>query len=347
MGRTRQILVGGVAIGGGAPVSVQSMTNTRTDDAAATLAQIRALAEAGCDIVRVAVPDRRAAEAIRELKAGSPLPLVADIHFDYKLALLAVENGADKIRLNPGNIGGGERVRAVARACEERKVPIRVGVNAGSLEKEVLGRLGNTPEALAESALNQVRVLEDAGFDDICVSLKSSDVRATVAAYRLVAARCDYPLHIGVTEAGGAEMGLIKSSIGIGALLLDGIGDTLRVSLTADPVQEVVAGLGILRALGLRGGVNLISCPGCGRTRIDLLSLAREVQARLAGVNRDITVAVMGCAVNGPGEARFADYGIAGGEEEGLLFRRGEIVGKFPQDKLCGALLDVILKDEA
>ncbi|MCL2343490.1 MAG: flavodoxin-dependent (E)-4-hydroxy-3-methylbut-2-enyl-diphosphate synthase [Firmicutes bacterium] len=346
MRKSRQINIGGVPVGGGAPVTVQSMTNTRTDDVEATLAQIRALAEAGCDIVRVAVPDLKAARAVREIKAESPLPLVADIHFDYKLALLAVENGADKIRLNPGNIGGKERVRAVAAACAERGVPIRVGVNAGSLEKDLLGKLGNTPEALCESALGQARLLEDAGFYDICVAVKSSDVRATVQAYRLLAARCDYPLHIGVTETGTPEMGVIKSSIGIGALLLDGLGDTLRVSLTADPIEEVRAGIAILRALKLRGGVDIVSCPTCGRTKIDLLPLVDEVRARLAVMNRDITVAVMGCVVNGPGEAKFADYGVSGGAGEGVVFRRGDVVGKFPQERLCDALLDVITNDE-
>ena len=346
MRQTRQIHVGGVPIGGGAPVTVQSMTTTPTDDVDATLAQIHALAAAGCDIVRVAVPDLKAARAIKDIKANSPLPLVADIHFDYKLALLAVENGADRIRINPGNIGGRERVCAVADACRERGVPIRVGVNAGSLEKDLLDKLGNTPEALCESALRSVSLLEDVGFDHICVSLKSSGVRATVEAYKLVAARCDYPLHIGVTEAGTAETGVIKSSIGIGSLLLDGIGDTLRVSLTADPVEEVRTGLAILRALKLRVGVDVVSCPTCGRTKIDLLPLTAEVRERLRGIDRDITVAVMGCVVNGPGEAKFADYGVSGGDGEGVVFRRGEVVGKFPEERLCDALLDVITKDE-
>ena len=340
---TKQIRVGGVAVGGGAPVTVQSMTNTRTDDVQATLAQIRALAAAGCEIVRCAVPDRAAAEALREIKAASPLPVVADIHFDYRLALAAVEAGADKIRINPGNIGAEENVRAVAEACAARGIPIRVGVNSGSIEKDLLEELGRCPRALVESALRQVRLLERFDFTDICISIKSSDVGETVEAYRLLSGQTDYPLHIGVTEAGTEYNGHVRSTVGLGALLLDGIGDTLRVSLTADPVAEVKAGIAILKAAGLRReGVHVVSCPTCGRTRIDLIPLAKQVEEALSQEKRDITVAVMGCVVNGPGEAREADYGIAGGVGEGVLFKKGEIVGKVPGDKLLEALLDLI-----
>ncbi len=340
---TKQILVGGVPIGGGAPVTVQSMTNTRTDDAQATLAQIRALAAAGCEIVRCAVPDMAAARALAEIKKASPLPVVADIHFDYRLALAAVEAGADKIRINPGNISAEENVRAVAEACAARGIPIRVGVNSGSIEKDLLEAYGRCPRALVESALRQVRLLESMDFTDICISIKSSDVRETVEAYRLLASQTDYPLHIGVTEAGTEYNGLVRSAVGIGALLLDGVGDTLRVSLTADPVAEVKAGIAILKAAGLRrGGVRVVSCPTCGRTRIDLIPLAKQVEDALSGLDRDITVAVMGCAVNGPGEAREADYGVAGGDGEGVLFKKGVVVGKVPGDRLLEALLDLI-----
>lgn len=343
---TRKIRVGGLGIGGGAPVSVQSMCNTPAQDPAATLDQVRALAAAGCDIVRLAVPDMAAVRAFGQVRAESPLPLVADIHFDYKLALEAVAAGADKIRINPGNIGGAERVRAVAAACRQRGLPIRIGVNGGSLEPELLARFGNTPRALVESALGHIRLLEQADFDDICISIKSSDVPRTLEAYRLLAEQVDYPLHLGITETGTPYMGLVKSAAGIGAMLLSGIGDTLRVSLTADPVEEVRAGIAILRAVGLRReGVNIISCPTCGRTQIDLIPLAQEVEAKLIDIKTPITVAVMGCVVNGPGEAREADYGLAGGKGQGVLFRKGEVVGKVPEAQLAQALADLIRAD--
>lgn len=341
---TRRIVVGGVPVGAGAPVSVQSMCTTKTQDVQATLAQITALAAAGCDIVRLAVPDMAAARAISDIRPRSPLPIVADIHFDYRLALEAAARGADKIRINPGNIGGREHVAAVAEACRTHHVPIRIGVNGGSLEKPLLEKYGHpTAEAMVESARAHIRLLQDCGFDDICLSMKSSTVPLTVAAYRLAAAEFPYPLHLGVTETGTAYNGTIRSAVGIGALLLDGLGDTLRVSLTADPVEEVRAGIAILKAAGLRrGGVRFVSCPTCGRTEIDLISLAGEVERRLAGCKRDITVAVMGCVVNGPGEAREADYGVAGGRGCGLLFRRGETVRRVPEALLADALIDMI-----
>ena len=338
---SRQIHVGNVAIGGGAAVSIQSMTNTPTHDVEATAAQVRALAAAGCDIVRLAVPDMAAARAIGAIRAQSPVPLVADIHFDYRLALEAVEQGIDKIRINPGNIGSRDKVEAVARACRERGIPIRVGVNGGSLERDLLEKYGGvTPRALVESALGHVRLLEKFGFEDICISLKASNVPTTVQAYQLMAAEHDYPLHLGVTEAGTPELGILKAAAGIGGLLAMGVGDTIRVTLTADPAEEVVAAKKILQATGLRRtGPNLISCPTCGRTKYDMIPIAREVERRLQGCTKPITVAVMGCAVNGPGEARSADVGIAGGDGEGLLFRKGEILYKVPQDKLVDALM--------
>ena len=341
---TRQIHVGGLPLGGGAPVLIQSMTNTPTHDVEATLAQIRALAAAGCDIVRVAVPDLRAAEAVGALKAGSPVPLVADIHFDYRLALAAAERGIDKIRINPGNIGAPERVEAVAKACRERGIPIRVGVNGGSLERELLDKYGGpTPEAMVESALGHIRLLERYGFEDICVSLKTSSVPATMRAYQLMAQRYDYPLHLGVTEAGTREMGELKAAAGIGGLLALGIGDTLRVSLTADPVEEVEAARKLLKAIGLRrDGPELISCPTCGRTQIDLIPMARQVEELLKNVDKPITVAVMGCVVNGPGEAGHADVGLAGGKGEGVLFKHGQIVAKVPEDQLVPELMKLI-----
>ena len=341
---SRQIQVGSVAVGGGAPVSIQSMTNTPTHDVEATLGQIRALAAAGCDIVRVAVPDMAAARAIGALKAASPLPLVADIHFDYRLALEAAAQGIDKIRINPGNIGSPDRVKAVADACRARGIPIRIGVNGGSLEKELLAKFGGpTPEALVESALGHARLLEQFGFRDICISLKSSNVPTTMRAYQLMAARYDYPLHLGVTEAGTPELGILKSAAGIGGLLALGIGDTFRVTLTADPVEEIAAARQILKAIGLRReGPELIACPTCGRTQIDLIPMARQVEELLKGVDKPITVAVMGCAVNGPGEASHADVGIAGGKGEGVLFQRGRIVGKVPEDQLVPALMKLI-----
>lgn len=343
---TRQVHVGPVAIGGGAPVSIQSMCNTPTENVDATVAQILRLEQAGCDIVRVAVPTREAAMAIPAIKSRIHIPLVADIHFDYKLALLCINGGVDKIRINPGNIGSPDRVRAVADGCRERGIPIRVGVNGGSLEKDILRKYGGvTAEALAESALGHVRLLEDCGFRDVCISVKCSHVPVNMAAYRLLHERTDYPLHLGVTEAGTPDMGVLKSAIGIGGLLCQGIGDTLRVSLTADPVEEVVAAKRILQAIGLRrSGPDLIACPTCGRTKYDMLSIAREVERRLEGCTKPITVAVMGCVVNGPGEASAADVGIAGGDGEGLLFAKGKILCKLPQDKLVDALMEEIDK---
>ena len=341
---TRQIFVGGVPIGGGAPVTIQSMTNTRTDDVAATVAQIRRLAAAGCQIVRVAVPDLAAAKAVGAIKEQIDIPLVVDIHFDYKLALECVAAGCDKVRINPGNIGGEDRVRQVADACRQKGIPIRIGVNGGSLEKPILAKYGGvTPEALVESAFGHIRLLEKFGFTDICVSLKSSSVPVTMAAYRLMSEESDYPLHLGVTETGTPRMGILKSAVGIGGLLALGIGDTIRVSLSADPVEEVYAARDILKAAGVRkDGPELVACPTCGRTRIDLIGLANEVEERLKSVDKPITVAVMGCAVNGPGEASAADVGIAGGVGEGLLFRKGEIVKKVPQESLVDELFALI-----
>ena len=341
---SKQIKVGSVLVGGGAPVSIQSMTNTRTDDVAATLAQIRALATAGCEIVRVAVPDMEAAKAVGKLKEDSPLPIVVDIHFDYRLALESIAAGADKVRINPGNIGGEDRVKAVADACRLRGIPIRIGVNGGSLEKTLLAKYGGVcPEAMVESAFGHIRLLEKFDFDDICVSLKSSSVPMTMKAYQLMHQQSNYPLHIGVTEAGTVKMGTLKSAVGIGGLLALGIGDTMRVSLSADPVEEIVAARDILKAAGVRKeGAELVSCPTCGRTRIDLIALANEVEERLKGVNKDITVAVMGCVVNGPGEASAADCGIAGGIGEGLLFQKGQIVKKVPQEQLVEELFALI-----
>ena len=344
---TRSIKVGDIFIGGEHPVSVQSMCNTKTDDVKATLEQIEALKNAGCDIVRLAVPDEKAAQALPEIRKNCRIPLVADIHFDYKLALAAVEAGFDKIRINPGNIGSSDKVKLVADACRANGVPIRIGVNSGSLEKDLVKELGPTPEALCESAMRHVRMLEDNNFEDICISIKSSNVPSTVAAYRLMSERTSYPLHLGVTETGTSYMGLVKSSAGIGSLLMDGIGSTIRVSLTADPVEEVKAGLAILKATGLRqDGVNIISCPTCGRTQIDLIGTAHKVEELLKDYKKPITVAVMGCVVNGPGEAREADYGLAGGIGEGVLFKNGEIVKKVPEDRLAEALADLIMQDE-
>ena len=341
---TRQIFVGGVPIGGGAPVTIQSMTNTRTDDVAATVAQIRRLAAAGCQIVRVAVPDLAAAKAVGAIKEQIDIPLVVDIHFDYKLALECAAAGCDKVRINPGNIGGEDRVRQVADACRQKGIPIRIGVNGGSLEKPILAKYGGvTPEALVESAFGHIRLLEKFDFTDICVSLKSSSVPVTMAAYRLMSEESDYPLHLGVTETGTPRMGILKSAVGIGGLLALGIGDTMRVSLSADPVEEVYAARDILKAAGVRkDGPELVACPTCGRTRIDLIGLANEVEERLKSVDKPITVAVMGCAVNGPGEASAADVGIAGGVGEGLLFRKGEIVKKVPQEALVDELFALI-----
>jgi (E)-4-hydroxy-3-methylbut-2-enyl-diphosphate synthase len=343
---TRQIRIGNVLIGGGAPCSVQSMCSTDTRDVTATLDQIGRLAAAGCELVRCAVPDMTAAEALASIKTASALPVIADIHFDYKLALTVLAGGIDGLRLNPGNIGERWKVEEVVKAARERLVPIRIGVNAGSLEKELLEKYGHpTADAMVESALGHVRILEELGYDQIKISLKASDVMKTVAAYRLLAQQVDYPLHIGITEAGTIFSGTIKSSVGLGILLADGIGDTMRVSLTGDPADEVRVGYEILKALGLRQrGVNFVSCPTCGRCQINLIQVAEEVEKRLAGIDKPLTVAVMGCVVNGPGEAREADVGIAGGRGEGLLFRNGEVVRKVPESQMADALLAEVEK---
>ena len=343
---TRQIMVGGIPIGGGAPVVIQSMLNTKTTDVEGSLAQIRKLASAGCQIARLAVPNMEAARTFGEICRESPLPLVADIHFDYKLAIAAAEGGASKIRINPGNIGGEDRVKAVVDVCKDKKIPIRIGVNGGSLDKKLLEKYGHpTAEALVESAFEHLELLEKQGFYDTCVSMKSSTVPTMVAAARLFRSRCDYPIHIGVTETGPVKQGLMKSAMGIGALLLDGIGDTIRVSLTDDPVEEVYAAKDILKAAGLRKeGVNIISCPTCGRTRIDLIGLVNQVDEALKDCQKPITVAVMGCVVNGPGEAREADIGIAGGDGWGMIFEKGEQVEKLPYEQLLDALLRRIEK---
>lgn len=343
---TRQIMVGNVPIGGGAPVSIQSMLNTKTTDVEGSLRQIGALEAAGCQIVRLAVPDMAAAEGFREIAKASPLPLVADIHFDYKLAIAAAEGGAAKIRINPGNIGGEDRVKAVVDVCKDRKIPIRIGVNGGSLDKKLLQKYGHpTAEALVESAFSHLELLEKFGFYDACVSMKSSNVQTMMAACRLFRSKCDYPLHIGVTETGPEDMGIIKSAMGIGGLLSEGIGDTVRVSLTADPVHEVWTAKKILKAAGVRKqGVNIISCPTCGRTKIDLIGLVNQVEKALENCEKDITVAVMGCVVNGPGEAREADVGIAGGDGCGILFVKGELREKVAYDELLPALLGYIEK---
>ena len=338
---TRQIKVGDVLIGGGAPVVIQSMLNTKTTDVEGSLAQIRALKDAGCQIARLAIPNQASLGAFAEICRLSELPLVADIHFDYKLAIGAAEAGASKIRINPGNIGGEENVKAVVDICKERKIPIRIGVNGGSLEKSLLEKYGHpTAEALVESAFSHLALLEKFGFYDTCVSMKSSTVPTMVEAAKLFRSRCDYPLHIGVTETGPVRMGLMKSAMGIGALLLAGIGDTIRVSLTDDPAEEVYAAKDILKAAGLRKeGVNIISCPTCGRTQIDLIGLVNQVDEALKDCDKPLTVAVMGCVVNGPGEAREADIGIAGGDGCGMLFEKGKQVAKLPYDELLPALL--------
>ena len=341
---TRQISVGDVAIGGGAPVSIQSMCNTKTTDVVGSLAQIKALYTAGCQIVRLTVPTLEAAQTFGQIAQQSPLPLVADIHFDYRCAIAAAEQGAAKIRINPGNIGSEDRVKAVVDCCKAHHIPIRIGVNGGSLEKDLLEKYGHpTAEALVESAFSHIALLEKYGFYDTCVSMKSSNVPLMMAAYRLFAERSDYPLHVGVTETGTEYMGTIKSAMGIGGLLCMGIGDTIRVSLTADPVREVEAAKAILKAAGLRKqGVNIISCPTCGRTQIDLIGLATAVENALKNCDKDLTVAVMGCVVNGPGEAREADIGIAGGDGCGILFLKGKLVEKLPYDQLLPKLLQYI-----
>lgn len=346
---TKQIHVGNVAIGGGAPISVQSMTNTKTTDTAATIAQIKALVEAGCDIVRLAVPDMDAAKNLGNIIKAVDVPLVADIHFDYKLAIEAIHQGIAALRLNPGNIGGEAHVKSVVTEAKAHGIPIRIGVNAGSLSRKLLKKYGEvTAEALVESALEHVRILEAEDFHDIKISLKAHDVPLTLAAYRLISEKVDYPLHLGITEAGTVNTGVIKSAVGIGALLAEGIGDTIRISLTGDPVVEVRVANEILKSLGLKEyGATLIACPTCGRTRIDLPSIAAKVEEKLAGVKANITVAVMGCVVNGPGEAREADVGIAGADGEGILFRKGEIIRKVPEAELVDELfkeIDILQK---
>ena len=339
---TKVVHIGNVAIGGGNPIAIQSMTNTRTDDVAATVAQIHRLEEAGCEIIRCTVPTIECARAIKKIKKQIRIPLVADIHFDYKMAIAAIENGADKIRINPGNIGGKDRIRAVVDYAKERNVPIRVGVNSGSLERDLLEKYGGvTPEGLVESALDKVGMVEDCGYDNIVISIKSSDVLTCAKAHELLAKRTQYPLHVGITEAGTVYGGNIKSAIGLGIILYEGIGDTIRVSLSGDPVEEIRSAKQILRDLKLRkGGVEVTSCPTCGRTRIDLIGLADQVEKMVQKYPYNIKVAVMGCAVNGPGEAREADIGIAGGDGEGLLIKKGQIVRKVPEDQLLSALRD-------
>ena len=343
---TKIIKIGNRIIGGGNPVLIQSMTNTRTDDIKATVNQIQRLTEAGCEIVRCTVPDETSAKALKEIKKEISIPLVADIHFDYRMAILAMENGADKIRINPGNIGSHDRIKAVVDCAKERNIPIRVGVNSGSLEKEILAKYGSpTPEAMAESAMYHASLLEKFDFNNIVISIKSSNVQNTVAAYETVASMCDYPLHLGVTEAGTKHMGIIKSAAGIGSLLAHGIGDTIRVSLTDEPVEEIKAGIDILKALNLRKNcVEIVSCPTCGRTRINMIEIADRVTELLSDCNKPLKVAVMGCAVNGPGEAREADIGIAGGDGCGLIFKKGEIIRKVSEDKLVEELMNEIEK---
>lgn len=341
-----QVQAGNVKIGGGAPVSIQSMLNIPAEDISGSVEQAKKLEQAGCQIIRAAIPTLEAVRLIPALKEAVSTPIVADIHFNYKIALEAVAAGVDKIRINPGNIGSDDRVKAVATACKSRNIPIRIGVNSGSLEKHILNKYGHpTAEALVESALYHASLLEKFDFHDIVLSIKSSDVATMIKAYRLASERCDYPLHLGVTEAGTARMGLIKSSVGIGSLLCDGVGDTIRVSLTADPVEEVYAAKDILRAIGRYDkGVRFVSCPTCGRTKIDLIKLAAEVENRLRDCEKHITVAVMGCVVNGPGEAREADIGIAGGDGEGLIFKKSEILRKVPEEQLLDELLKEVEK---
>lgn len=342
----REVKVGSLKIGGDNPISIQSMTNTDTRDAKATIAQIKRLEEVGCDVVRVAVPDMEAAKNIGEIKSNVNIPVIADIHFDHRLAIEAINQGIDGVRINPGNIGSIEKVREVVNLCKEKNLKIRIGVNGGSLEKELLEKYGHaTAEALVESALGHVKILEDLDFYNIVISLKSSDIYKTLEAYELISQKVDYPLHIGITESGSVKKGTIKSSIGVGALLLKGIGDTVRISLTGDPCEEVVVGKEILRSLGLLNDkIKVVSCPTCGRCNIDLISVVNEVEEKINHLEKDITVAIMGCAVNGPGEAREADIGIAGGKGEGLLFKKGEIVRKINGNDLVKELLDEIEK---
>ncbi len=341
--QTKEIKIANLKMGGNNPVVVQSMCNTDTRDAESTVQQIQKLTQAGCELVRVAVPDMIAAEAIAEIKKSIEIPLVADIHFDYKLALKAIEGGIDKIRINPGNIGSREKTEAVVKACKEKGIPIRIGVNVGSLEKEIEQKLGRTPEAMVESALHHIRILEDLNFDDIVVSMKASDVLRTVSAYTMLSDKVDYPLHLGITEAGTPKSGIIKSSVGLGIILNQGIGDTIRVSLTADPVEEIRVAYEILKSLDLRKkGANLISCPTCGRTEIDLIGLANKVEEILPSINKEITVAVMGCIVNGPGEAKEADIGIAGGKGRAVIFKKGEVLKTVEEKDILAQLLKEI-----
>ncbi len=343
MASKKQILVGGVPMGGGAPLVIQSMCNTKTHDVEATVKQILSLEQAGCQVIRLAIPDMEAAQAIPAIKKQVHIPLVADIHFDHRLALEALKGGIDKIRINPGNIGDKAKVKAVADACKAAGVPIRVGVNSGSVDADLREKYGVTPETLCQAALRNLEQLEDCGFFDTCVSLKMSNVFGTVRAYRLMAQKCDYPLHLGVTEAGNEHFGTLRSAAAFGGLLVDGIGDTLRVSLTADPVREIYAAKDILKALDLHtGGARIVSCPTCGRTQIDLIGLADKVEKALQNLQTRMTVAVMGCVVNGPGEARSADYGIAGGRDKGVLFRHGEVIGTVPAEHLADALVALI-----
>ena len=329
---TKKVLIGNVEVGGGSSVKIQSMNNTDTRDAKATLAQIQELADNGCDITRVAIPDMEAAESLKEITSKSPIPVVADIHFDYRLALAAADNGASKIRINPGNIGGPENVKLVADKCKERRIPIRVGVNSGSISREILAKYGEVnADAMTESALGAVKLLEDQNFDDIVISIKSSSPKLTIDTYRILSKSCDYPLHVGVTEAGTVREGAIKSAVGIGALLAEGIGDTIRVSLTGNPVDEVITAKQILKALELRdGGITFISCPTCGRTQVPLIELAGQIEQKVSNLPYNLKVAVMGCVVNGPGEARECDIGIAGGKDEFVLFEKGVPVRKIP-----------------
>lgn len=345
---TKRIIVGGIPLGGGAPILVQSMTNTKTEDIEKTVSQINALSIAGCDIARVAVPTMEAAKAIAKIKKKINIPLVADIHFDYKLALASIENGADKIRINPGNIGCKEKIREVVNLANERNVPIRVGVNSGSLEKELLLKYGHvTADALVESAMDKVNIIENFGYENIVVSIKSSDVMLCVNAYRKISEKCNYPLHVGITEAGTVWSGNIKSAIGIGILLSEGIGDTIRVSLTGDPLEEIKSANLILKSMGLKkGGAVVVSCPTCGRTKINIIELATKVESMISDIKMDIKVAVMGCAVNGPGEAREADIGIAGGDGAGLIIKKGEIIKKVPEAQLLDALKEELLSME-
>ena len=343
--QTKVIRIGDRVIGGGNPILIQSMTNTKTEDVEATVAQILRLEEAGCEIVRCTVPTMEAALALKEIKKQIHIPLVADIHFDYKMAIAAMENGADKIRINPGNIGSIDRIKAVVDCAKERNIPIRIGVNSGSLEKELVEKYnGVTAEGIVESALDKVKIVEDLGYDNLVVSIKSSDVMMCAKAHELIAEKCKYPLHVGITESGTVFSGNIKSSVGLGIILSQGIGDTIRVSLTGDPVEEIKTAKLVLRTLGLRkGGIEVVSCPTCGRTQIDLIKLANEVETLVAGIPLDIKVAVMGCIVNGPGEAKEADIGIAGGKGEGLLIKKGEIIKKVPEDQLLATLKEELL----